>query len=149
MPSKYGYLLCSEYNLNYATHWQLKAAPTHIVLHQHNYSFDINESLIMWGFLSFLHSSSLLISFQFRFAPCASPGAFLPWHPEQAVRWTKIISAGMLFSLKNSANLWTITSRLQHVIFTIFSLVHTNELVLRMNPNLLLYAYAKQNNNMV
>ena len=25
MPSKYGYLLCSEYNLNYATHWQLQS----------------------------------------------------------------------------------------------------------------------------
>jgi hypothetical protein len=55
-----------------------KAAPTHIVLLTTNYSFDIKENLIMWGFLSFLHSSSLLISFQLHFAPCASPGAFLP-----------------------------------------------------------------------
>jgi hypothetical protein len=45
---------------------------------------------------------------------------------------------GMLFSLKKSANLWTITSYLQQVMFTVFRLVHSNELAYPSKPSLLL-----------
>jgi hypothetical protein len=123
------------------THQQ--AGPTHLYQQfQHYCSMTylyISRVLPLFpGFLCFASLFSASLSTLCLARETASP-LVLP-EVELAVRWAKIFLSDMPFSMKNFANLWTIISRLQHVILTLFRLVHENELPCGSMPTLLLKA---------
>ena len=134
-------LLIIQYKLsNSQRQWDNKKLPQLIVLTSSSTQllYDISvpssagsSSVSCFHPLCFSLSASLC-------ALCFAWELVLPTHPEQADGQTKILLLGMLFSLKNSANLWTIRSCLQQVMCTIFRLVHSNELALGLKPTLLL-----------